>query len=87
MWGALSDERTGVSFAAQFLLKSSPYNPSARTTVENTFSNSPTTVFLRVNCCRGNLFVCDRCLETALHATIYLYPYLIIDKYQHIISL
>jgi hypothetical protein len=40
-----------------------PYNPSTQTTVQNPVSNSTSIAT------RGNLFVCDRCLETALHVT------------------
>jgi hypothetical protein len=41
---------------------------SARTTVLTPFPTVP--ILLRPDFCRGNIFVCDRCLETALHATI-----------------
>jgi hypothetical protein len=42
-----------------------PYKPSARITVEHPVSNTSSIV------ARGNLFICGRCLETALHATIW----------------
>jgi hypothetical protein len=44
-----------------------PYNSSARTTAENTVSNSTSTVALGL---LPRETVCDRCLETALHAAI-----------------
>jgi hypothetical protein len=43
-----------------------PYNSSARTTVEDTISDSNSPPLLHIDCCHGNLFVYDRCLETAL---------------------
>jgi hypothetical protein len=53
IWGAISNERTGLSFSS-----CPPYNPSARTTVEAPVSNSTSTV------ARRNLFVCDLSVET-----------------------
>jgi hypothetical protein len=45
-----------------------PYNPKARTTVKKPFP--AVSLLLHVACWRGNLFVCDRRLYTAVHATM-----------------
>jgi hypothetical protein len=42
-----------------------PYNPSVRITVGTSVSNNSSIVV------HGNLFICDRCPETALHAIIW----------------